>query len=390
MDNSARLLSMLDRTISSGTLKKITLSKPLDRSVLRTECRGVTIKNSPFIQCETFTSDGKALHKNIPLAEAADYLAGTLGTQYRQMNIMTTGGDAEARVSSKGKLTVSGSPGGGQRLEPASHDREKHHIITEGTVYDFLVALNVTDSDGRVFDRRRAKFRQIDRFLQYISDIYPRLPRDGRLYVLDLCCGKSYLTFAAYWHLTSVMGREVSMVGADLKADVIAFCSDTAKRLGCSGLSFVCCDIMKFVPERSPDLVLSLHACDTATDIVLTTAARLGAKVILSTPCCQHQLMNDLKPDSPLGSALMPVMEQSLLKQKLCVALTDALRCKRLEAAGYSVTVTELIDPEDTPKNLLIRAVKVPMPAAVKEKHRAEFEALQDLCGVKLFGENLC
>ena len=306
------------------------------------------------------------------------------------MNIMTTGGDAEARVSSKGKLTVSGSPCGGHRIEPASHDREKHRVLTEGTVYDFLVALNVTDSDGRVFDRRRAKFRQIDRFLQYISDIYPRLPREGRLYVLDLCCGKSYLTFAAYWYLISVMGREVSMVGADLKADVIAFCSDTAQKLGCSGLSFVCCDIMKFVPERSPDLVLSLHACDTATDIVLTTAARLGAKVILSTPCCQHQLMNDLKPDSPLGSALMPVMEQSLLKQKLCVALTDALRCKRLEAAGYSVTVTELIDPEDTPKNLLIRAVKVPMPAAVKEKHRAELEALQDLCGVKLFGENLC
>lgn len=100
---------------------------------------------------------------------------------------MTTGGDAEARVSSKGKLTVSGSPGGGQRLEPASHDREKHRVLTEGTVYDFLVALNVTDSDGRVFDRRRAKFRQIDRFLQYISDIYPRLPREGRLYVLDLC-----------------------------------------------------------------------------------------------------------------------------------------------------------------------------------------------------------
>lgn len=178
----------------------------------------------------------------------------------------------------------------------------------------------------------------------------PCLPREGRLYVLDLCCGKSYLTFAAYWYLTSVMGREVSMVGADLKADVIAFCSDTAQKLGCSGLSFVCCDIMKFVPERSPDLVLSLHACDTATDIVLTTAARLGAKVILSTPCCQHQLMNDLKPDSPLGSALMPVMEQSLLKQKLCVALTDALRCKRLEAAGYSVTVTRAYRPGGHPE----------------------------------------
>ena len=388
MDYAARLLSILDRTISSGTLKKITLSKPTDRSILRAECRQVTIKNTPFIQCETFTSDGKALHNNIPLTEAAAFLAAELGTHYRQMNIMTTGGDAEARVSSKGKLTVSGNPGGGERIAPASHDREKHHILTEGTVYDFLVALEVTDSDGRVFDRRRAKFRQIDRFLQYICDIYPRLPREGRLYVLDLCCGKSYLTFAAYWYLTSVMGREVSMVGADLKADVIAFCSDAAERLGYSGLSFVCCDILKFVPERTPDLVLSLHACDIATDIVLTTAARLGAKVILSTPCCHHQLMNDLKPDSKLGTALLPVMEHSLLKQKLCVALTDALRCKRLEASGYSVTVTELIDPEDTPKNLLIRAVRVPMPEAVKQKHRKEFKALENLCGVKLFDGN--
>lgn len=345
-------------------------------------------KKLPYIQCETFTADGKALHKNLPQSEATAVLAEALGSRYRQMNIMTTGGDAEARVSSKGKLTVSGNPGIGEKLTPASHDREKHHILDEGTPYDFLIALGVTDNDGRVFDRKRAKFRQIDRFLQYICDIYPRLPREGRLYVLDLCCGKSYLTFAAYWYLTSVMGREVLMVGADLKADVIAFCSETAEKLGYSGLSFICCDILKFVPERSPDLVLSLHACDIATDIVLTTAARLGAKVILSTPCCQHQLMNDLKPDSKLGSQLLPVMEQSLLKQKLCVALTDALRCKRLEASGYSVTVTELIDPEDTPKNLLIRAVKVPMPESLRQRHRTEFEALENLCGVTLFKGN--
>lgn len=387
MDHQARLNSILNRVLSSGTLKKITLSKPIDRSVLRTECREITVKNEVCLQAETFTADGKAFHKNIPITKAVEFLTDSL-ENYRQMNIMTTGGNAEARISSKGKLTVLGNPTGGEKLTPTSHDREKQHILTDGTPYGFLIALGVTDNDGRVFDKRRAKFRQIDRFLQYIRDIYPRLPRDGRLYVLDLCCGKSYLTFAAYWYLTEVMGREVKMVGADLKSDVITFCSETAKCLGYSGLSFVCCDILKFVPERTPDLVLSLHACDIATDIVLTTAARLGAKVILSTPCCQHQMMNELKPTSKIGAELLPIMEQSLLKQKLCVALTDALRCKRLEASGYSVTVTELIDPEDTPKNLLIRAIKSPMPASVKEKHMAEFEALQELCGVKLFDES--
>jgi len=181
-------------------------------------------------------------------------------------------------------------------------------------------------------------------------------------------------------------GRTVAMIGADRKADVIAYCDRVATELGYTGLTFRCCDILTFVPERTPDLVLSLHACDIATDIVLTTAARLEARVILSTPCCQHEINDQLSPSSELGTHLAPLLEHSLIKQKLAVALTDALRCKRLEAAGYRVDVTELIDPENTPKNLMIRAIRTSTSEREKAKRLSEFRALSAYAGVSLFG----
>jgi SAM-dependent methyltransferase len=376
---------MLTDAIRTRTLKKLILSRPADKAILRTEGHLFEKKGEVLLQLETFTADGKALHRNLTVDEAPDAVL-ALFEGYRQMNLLTTGGDAEARLSSKGKLLVSGKIKTATATAVASHDREKKHILKEGNRYDFLVALGVTDANGSVFDKKRAKFRQIDRFLQYINEIVPRLPKEGEIYVLDLCCGKSYLTFAAYWFLTAVKGRQVAMLGADRKADVIAYCAEVAKSLGYDGLTFRCCDITELTPDRKPDLVLSLHACDIATDIVLTTAARLGAEVILSTPCCHHQVFDQLNASSKLGSDLAPILEHSLLKQKLAVALTDALRCKRLEAAGYAVDVTELIDPENTPKNLMIRATRTPMSAAQKAKHEAEFNALQELSGVRIFG----
>ena len=377
---------MLSDVIENQTLKKLILSRPSSKSVLRTEGHLFEKKGETFLQLETFTTDGKALHRNVAVAEAPEAILATF-TNYRQLNLITTGGDAEARLSSKGKLLLSGKLKSGARLEAAAHDREKKHILYEGTPYDFLIALGVTDEQGTIFEKKRAKFRQIDRFLQYINEIAPKLPKDGELYILDLCCGKSYLTFAAYWFLTAVKGRKVAMLGADRKADVIAYCTEVANTLGYDGLTFRCCDITELTPDRRPALVLSLHACDIATDIVLTTAARLEADVILSTPCCQHQVMGQLTTASPLGQELAPILQHSLLKQKLAVALTDALRCKRLEAAGYTVDVTELIDPENTPKNLLIRAIRTPMSEIVKKKHAEEFQALQALAGVKIWGE---
>jgi SAM-dependent methyltransferase len=377
---------MLFDVIDNQTLKKLILSRPTDKSILRTEGHLFEKKGETFLQLETFTADGKALHRNIPVSEAANTLIAVFA-DYRQLNLITTGGDAEARLSAKGKLLLSGKLKCGTRVNAVSHDREKKHILYEGTPYDFLIALGVTDEQGIIFDKKRAKFRQIDRFLQYINEITPKLPKGGELYILDLCCGKSYLTFAAYWFLTAVKRRKVAMLGADRKADVIAYCTEVANTLGYDGLTFRCCDITELTPDRRPALVLSLHACDIATDIVLTTAARLEADAILSTPCCQHQVMGQLNTASPLGQELAPILQHSLLKQKLSVALTDALRCKRLEAAGYAVDVTELIDPENTPKNLMIRAIRTPMSEAAKKKHAEEFQALQALAGVRIWGE---
>ena len=359
MEPQEKLRQMLTHALQNRSLKKITLSRPSDASILRTEGRLITIKGQPVLQLESFLADGKAIHRNLPLDTATDFILESLSS-YRQLNLITTGGNAEARISSKGKLLVSGKIGAGESITPIAHDRKKQTILREGVRYDYLVALGVTDENGCIFDKKRAKFRQIDRFLHYINEITPRLKYKD-LFILDLCCGKSYLTFAAYHFLTAVKGYTVTMVGADRKPDVIAYCTEVARSLNYRGLSFLCCDITTFEPPQTPDLVLSLHACDIATDIVLTTAARLGASVILSTPCCHHQLMDQLSTDSPLGRELSPLLAHSLLKQKLAVALTDALRCKRLEAAGYRVDVTELIDPENTPKNLMIRAILSPM-----------------------------
>ncbi len=385
MELNDRLLSALNDAITERTLKKLVLSRSSDKSILRTEGKLIELKGALNLQLETFTTDGKARHENIP-AEASAALVLEKFASYRQLNIITTAGDLEARFSSKGKLLVTGKLGRGTAVAVGSHDHEKNNILKEGNVYPFLIRLGVTDVEGRVFDKKRAKFRQIDRFLHYIYEVYPRLSKDGELYVLDLCCGKSYLTFAAYWYLTEIKGRAVKMIGADLKKDVIEYCSSVSGSLGYDGLSFICCDILKFIPERRPDLVLSLHACDIATDIVLTTAAKLEASVILSTPCCHHEINSQLKPSTEMGKRLAPVMQHSLIKQKLAVALTDALRCKRLEASGYTVDVTELIDPENTPKNLMIRAYRTNMSKKAAEKHVAEYNALCSTLDIELFG----
>lgn len=385
MEPNEKLLAMLNEVITGTTLKKAVLSRPTDKSILRAEARLFEKKGSTLVQIETFLADGKALHRNLSLTDAAEALVSELGA-YRQLNVLTTGGDIEARLSSKGKLLVSGKLGRGEAVAASSHNRDKQTILKEGNRYDFLIRLGVTDENGRIYDRKRAKFRQIDRFLQYVEQIYPRLPKEGDVYALDLCCGKSYLTFAVYWYLTETKGRRVKLCGVDRKPDVIAYCAEVAAALRYDGLTFLCLDINNFTPDRRPDLVLSLHACDIATDIVLTTAARLNAEVILSTPCCHHQVNSQLSTAAPLGKELSLLLEHSLLKQKLAVALTDALRCKRLQASGYAVDVTELIDPENTPKNLMIRAVRTPMSERNRRKYREEFRTLCSLSGIDLFG----
>ncbi len=246
--------------------------------------------------------------------------------------------------------------------------------------------LGITDQNGRVRDKKQAKYRQINKLLEQLETVKDKLPREGRLTVCDLCCGKSYLTFAVYWYLTKLLGREVDMYGVDLKPDVIEFCTELKDRLGWD-MTFECRDVSTFAPPRSPDLVVSLHACDVATDYVLLGAVKSGARIILSTPCCQHELNSKLK-----CKELSFLTEHSVLKQKLASAATDALRAKYLEIHGYSVTVCEFIDPEETPKNILIRAVKRSnhersgknIPALIEEYNSAlEFLGGYDLLSLK-------
>ena len=372
---------VLTYAIRERILTKLTLSKSVDSKILRTTGRLTQIKGRVYLALESFLTDGKAVQKNIPAEEAAEYVASLIPAAYKQANIVTTAGACEIRVSKKDKVTVI------DRIKRETapqaqmeHNRKKQYILPAEEPVDFLVALGVQDPQGGIYDKKRSKFRQINRFLEMVADVESHIINGDELYILDLCCGKSYLSFAVYYYFTKLRGRKVTMDCVDLKADVIAFCADLAEKLGYDGLHFTAGDIREFPVRRTPDLTVSLHACDIATDIVLAKGIDSGSRVILSTPCCHHEMMHQLKKK---GGPMDFVLEHSILKQKFADAATDALRCKALEIQGYDVTALELIDPEETPKNVLIRAVKKGklLPAQL-EKKKAEYAAMCDLLGI--------
>lgn len=372
--------NILTHVIENQILTKLTLSKCEDTNILRTVGRLVLLKGKAHLALESFLKDGKAIHKNIPLDEAADYLLTLIPQKYKQANIQTSAGDCEIKVSKKGKITVIDRiRRDGTKGVVADHNREKQYIIPDDKAVDFLVALGVQDNDGRIFDKKRAKFRQINRFLEMVADVERHLGNE-ELYILDLCCGKSYLSFAVYYYFTQIRHRSVVMDCVDLKQDVIAFCSQIAEELHYTGLHFTAGDIRDFPIRRTPDLTVSLHACDIATDIVLAKGVDSGSKVILSTPCCHHEMMHQLKPN---GKETDLLLEHSILKQKFADAATDALRCKILQINGYDVQALELIDPEETPKNVLIRGVKRRKTDVEKiAQYKEEYRKLCELLGV--------
>lgn len=347
---------VLSYVIEHKILTKLTLSKPADAKIIRATGRLTQIKGELYLTLERFCTDGKAIHQNIPAGQAAQVIADLIPGTYQALNIQTPAGNCEVKVSKKGKITVldrikrnAATP---VELE---HNRKKQYIIPDNQPVDFLMALGVQDENGRIFDRKRSKFRQINRFLEMVADVEGSIISGEELYILDLCCGKSYLSFAVYYYFTQIRGCKVVMDCVDLKTDVIEFCDAVAKKLGYTGLHFMAGDIRTFQIRRTPDLTVSLHACDIATDIVLAKGIDSGSRVILSTPCCHHEMMHQLKPQ---GKTTDFLMEHSILKQKFADAATDALRCKVLQIMGYEVAAMELIDPEETPKNVLIRGIK--------------------------------
>lgn len=319
----------------------------------KVKIRPVRLKGKLFFQ--TAISDGKReFHTNYTPKDMAQEIESWLLKDYRQLQMDTTGESIQALVSKKGKVSLKVKKAQTKRpTNVLEHNRKKKYILEEGVAVPFLVDLGVQTPDGKIVHARYDKFRQINRFLEFIEDVLPELDKEKELTMIDFGCGKSYLTFAMYYFLKELRGLNVRIIGLDLKEDVIEHCSQLAKKYGYDKLTFQMGDIASFEGVNKVDLVVTLHACDTATDYALQKAVQWGAKVILSVPCCQHELNGQIHSD-----LMEPVLKYGLLKERMAALLTDAFRANLLEQQGYQTQILEFVDMEHTPKNILIRAVK--------------------------------
>ena len=386
MSSKAKFTQLIHDAFDKEIIKKLVFSRPKSSEVSKVSARLVAHRGRKILALEYSLPGNTVSHKNVGKDEFNDLFT-TLLDEYRQANLITTLGDAEWKLSSQDKEVLLGSDklsrkmaGESEAFEKAieSLDKKKNYILSGGE--DFLIKLGISDKTGRVHDKRQGKFRQINRFLEHIEDIYGELASKDEILIYDLCCGKSYLSFAVYYYLTAIKKKKVKLLGIDLKRDVISWCDGLAKELGYIGMTFIYDDVTNTPHDVQPDMVISLHACDIATDIVIDNAIALRARVILSTPCC-HKYLNDKIE----AEELKFVSAYPKLRDKLCEALTDGIRLARLSANGYDVTALELTDPDDTPKNTLLRCIlKNGVSESVLAKRQAEYEnILQFVLGDK-------
>ena len=309
----------------------------------------VMIKNELKFQFE-YIYDKNVEHKNLNKIDSINEIDNLLKTYFKQALINTLESDYHILVSKSGVAKIN-KKAATKKFEEISHNRKKKYILNEGEVTSFLVELGIMTADGKVIKSKYDKFKQINRYLELVSDCIPYLDKNKTIRIIDFGCGKAYLTFALYDFLVLKMGYNVEIVGLDLKENVIKFCSNLAKKLNYDDLRFVQGDIKGFNEFENVDMVISLHACNTATDDALATAVNWGAKVILAVPCCQHELLKKIK-----NKKMVPLLKYGIIKEKLSSLLTDSLRANVLEIMGYRTQVLEFIDMEHTPKNIMIRA----------------------------------
>lgn len=343
------------------TLIRVILSNPSSKDGVIKICARPMLKNKSLLfQIEEYTKT-QVFHKNLTAGDAGSYLTGKLSSdassqtaEFKNALVETKSFTANVLVSKKGTITIKKKMNASAKQPKISlsHNRKKKYILEEGIPVPFLIDLGVMTQNGNIVNAHYDKFRQINRFLEYIEDILPSLPTDRELRILDFGCGKSYLTFAIYYYLKVLKGYPVRITGLDLKEDVIRHCNELAVKYGYDKLEFLCGDIAYYDGCSQVDMVVTLHACDTATDYALAKAVGWGAKVILSVPCCQHELNKQMKND-----LLSPVLHYGILKERMAALMTDGLRTQILEANGYRTQILEFIDMAHTPKNLLIRAV---------------------------------
>ena len=336
----------LQQIVISGVREKTGTTKVRVRPIL--------LKDNLVYQF-TQTVGAKELHSNHDAREAVQLICDYMEKQFKQLQLEHRNTSSSVLVSKKGKMTIKQKARSGDNFkqQDLSHNRQKKYILDPEKKVGFLMDLGVMSRDGAIVKAHYDKFRQINRFLEFIEDVLWCLPVDREIAIIDFGCGKSYLTFAMYYYLHELKGLDVRIVGLDLKEDVIDKCNRLSKKYGYEKLDFVKGDIASYDKVSKVDMVVTLHACDTATDLAIAKAVAWHSSVILSVPCCQHELNTQIS-----NEILEPLLSYGIIKERMAALITDGLRAQMLEGAGYDTQILEFVEMEHTPKNLLIRAVK--------------------------------
>lgn len=371
------LKEFLEKNIDNDFRRILISNARKKEGTSKMQVRPVLVREQVCYQV-TRTEGTKEIHKNYQKKDLIRYLCQEMTENFRQLQLEGRCVQGTVLVSKKGRMSIKTKniqkQGKNKEEFPAmlSHNRTKKYLLQEGIPVPWLIDLGVMSPDGKVKHSKYDKFKQLNRFLEFIRDILPKLPRDREIRIIDFGCGKSYLTFAMYYYLKVLNNYDIKVTGLDLKTDVIETCSRLAEKYGYDKLEFLQGDIASYEGADQVDMVVTLHACDTATDYALAKAVKWNASVILSVPCCQHELNRQV-----FNETLAPVLEYGILKERFAAILTDGLRAQMLTTAGYDTQILEFIDMEHTPKNLLIRAVKNQQAKQDTQQQKAWEECVQ-------------
>ncbi len=349
------VIEAIAKCVEEGLQRAVLSNAPKTAELSKVKVHPVVIGGRQQYQIEEYRGT-QVFHTNCTEDGVTERLQGWLKDgSFRQAELLSVFHQRTVLIGKKGTVTVKCKKrqDASTVIMPREHNRKKQYLLEEGMPVPFLIDLGVMTKDGTVVKAKYDKFRQINRFLEFVEDILPALPKNREVTILDFGCGKSYLTFALYHYLYTVKGYEVRIVGLDLKKDVIARCNRLAQEYGYTKLEFLCGDIADYTGMNAVDMVVTLHACDTATDYALYKAIRWGAAVVLSVPCCQHEWNRQMECEP-----LQPFLKYGIVKERMSALMTDAFRANVMDACGYKTQLLEFIDMEHTPKNILLRAVK--------------------------------
>lgn len=355
-------------TIFTNPVYKIILSNPKNKQ--STYKKYILGLKSDYYQVEKFT-EKQVFHENINFDKISDYCAEQLTDNFLQLNAWSDNIEYSIMISKKGKVLFKKINSNSPPLQHLEHNKKKNYILQEGQIIEPLIDMGVLTKTGQVVNSMYDKYKQINRFVEIIDDAIKNTTAT-ELNIIDFGCGKSYLTFILYYYFTEIRKIKVNMIGLDLKSDVIDKCNKSAKKYGYDSLRFELGDINGYKCNFDVDMVITLHACDIATDYALYNAIQWNAKMIFSVPCCHHEINEQIKSDE--FSALL---RYGIIKERVSALMTDAIRGNLLEYSGYKTQLLEFIDFQHTPKNILIRAIKT----NVSEHHRKK--AMDEVISLK-------